>query len=273
MKLAAIYNVWHDWDILEHSIGNISPLVDKVIIIGSNYSNYGELSIIPDEWRFHVNRVFEPNPRISPMINETEKRNLGLQTARVLGCTHFITMDADEFYDPAMFLQEKLRFKNHKLNGLVCGSNVYFKSPTLTIGLATTLVPFIHKLSPNINHCINRGYPFAFNNREIRIDPTRQLGYTTGIEWSNIVMDHMSWVRKDIEIKIRNSTAKSNIERSTIRKDFEVAKAGEYCNFYRKYLFRVANKYNIPELNGVDVSNIQQGVKPVSSTDTERAAN
>lgn len=266
MKLAAIFCVWHDWDMLTYAVVNIRPVVDGVIIVASEKSNYGEESKIPNAWgseasRLH-NRVvgiewcrFEPTEGLPPRENETRKRNKGLSAAVFEGYTHFIMLDADELYDRKQFLAEKQRFiDNPDLAGLVCASRVYFKSPKLTIGLDRTLVPFIHKLTPTLRHEFNKNYPFAWEGKNIRIDPTRSLNINSGVEWSPIIMEHYSWVRKDIEIKIRNSTARANIERSTIRKDFAQARENYYCEFYGKTLIRASVDFNIPEF---DVSDIQ----------------
>lgn len=266
MKLAAIYNVWNDWDWMDLSVSCIYPMVDGIIVIGSVRSNSGEISLIPPRWfddvmlyqRFEekVQLIqYEPIPGFQPRVNEEGKRNCGLEIARQQGYTHFIMMDADEFYDQKQFAAEKQRFiDNPDLAGLVCASQVYFKSPKLTIGLDTTRVPFIHKITPNLRHEFNSLYPFAWEGKNIRIDPTRSLNINSGVEWSPIIMEHYSWCRKDIEIKIRNSTARANIERSTIRKDFAQAREGYYCEFYGKTLIRASVDFNIPEF---DVSDIQ----------------
>lgn len=246
MKLCAIFCVWDDYDLLYHSTENIRPLVDGIIIIASEKSNYGEVSPIPFWSR---DKVFQWEPELHhPMNNETAKRNYGLKIAREEGYTHFIMMDADEFYNPIDFEREKQRFHvKPELQGLVCASQVYFKSPTLTIGLDTTRVPFIHKLTPTLKHEFNKHYPMAWEERQIRIDPTRSLNINSGVEWSDIVMHHYSWVRKDYDKKIRNSTARANIERSTIKEDLLLAKAGEMCKFYGKVLHAVPNYFNLPE--------------------------
>lgn len=247
MKLCAIYNVWDDWDLLYHSTENIRPLVDGIIIIASETSNYGEKSIIPYWGR---DKVFIREPQFThPMNSETDKRNYGLQIARSEGYTHFLTIDADEFYDPIEFLKAKERFHvERNLDGLVCRLQCYFKKPTLTIGIESTLVPFIHKLTPTIKHEFNRNYPFAWEGRDIRIDPTRSLNINSGVEFTtDITMHHMSWIRKDYEKKIRNSTARANIEKSTIRQDLMLAKDGYFCKFYGKVLYTVPNRFNLPE--------------------------
>lgn len=247
MKLAAIFNVWSDWDLLDYSAQSIDPLVDTIIVVASTMSNYGEYCEIPERWK---DKVYLSEPVLNhPLHAETNKRNNGLALAKATHCTHFIMMDADEFYDPEQFLKEKQRFiDNPDLAGLVCASQVYIKSPSLTVGLDTTRVPFIHKITPTLKHEFNRSYPFAWEGRAIRIDPTRSLNINSGVEWSNIVMDHYSWVRKDIHRKIRNSTAKSNIERTNIAKNFFHLKEGDICELYPgKPLVRVPVKYGLPE--------------------------
>lgn len=268
MRLAAIYNVWHDWDWLKLSIENIRPCVDTIILVASETSNYGEKDLtFRKNYHFGIvgimNYPFKPSMSVQPMVNETNKRNYGLDVALNSGCTHFIMMDADEFYDRDEFNREKQRFiDNPDLAGLVCASRVYFKSPSLTIGLDTTRVPFIHKITDTLKHEFNRSYPFAWEGKQIRIDPTRSLNINSGVEWSPIVMEHYSWVRKDIDVKIRNSSARSNIERSTLRKDFALAKDGYYVEYYRKHLVRVPVQFNIPEF---DVPDIPESAEPLAS--------
>lgn len=245
MKLAAVFIVWHDWDLLQYAVENIRPVVDEVIIVGSTRSNHGELSEIPKQWNNKELFIREPRFHV-PMHSETDKRNYGLGIARDHSNTHFIMLDSDEFYKPDEFLKAKERFSNPFLNGLVCPVVVYFKSPSLCLGRDITLVPHIHKLTPNIHHEFNRLYPFAWLGKQIRIDPTRSLSITSGVEFTEEVeMHHLSYVRKDLELKIRNSTARNNLERSTIREDFLNAKAGYFCKFYQKTLMQCENIFNI----------------------------
>lgn len=257
IRLVAIYNVWDDWDLLELSIKNIGPLVDGVFVIYSLKSNYGEDGDPYSFWNtyrmgpelaINVNSYLREPILHHPLHAETDKRNYGLEKARELGYTHFITMDADEFYDPAEFQAAKDQFHvKPDLQGLVVESQVYFKSPTLTIGKDITLVPHIHKLTPTIRHEFNKNYPFAWSGKQIRIDPTRSLNINSGVEMFDCILHHYSWCRKDYAKKIRNSTAKANLERSTIVRDLEHAKEGYFCQFYQKPLVRVPNRFGIPE--------------------------
>jgi len=272
MKLASIIIVWDDWELLHHAAHQMRKLVDQVIVIYSHQSNTGEVSVPPSGAvpGFALAYRFEPDLNKRPADNERAKRNFGIDKARELGFTHFILSDSDEFYDPEMFHVEQQRFHNDPtLEGLVCASKVYFRYPTLTIGLDTTLVPFIHKLTPDIKHVYNRRYPFAWEGGSIRIDPTRQLNITSGVKWSPIVMDHYSWVRVDYQKKIRNSTARANIERSTILKDLLQAKPGYFCEFYGKVLNTVSNRYNLPTYDVLALQNIQ----PISAAGSPKCGN
>lgn len=247
MKIAAIFNVWDDWDWLEIAADRIHPIVDGIIVIASERSNHGEISPIPEVWRDSV-FIHEPN-FTNPSYNETAKRNKGLDIARRAGYTHFISMDADEIYDPEEFEHAKILFNDPNLKGLVCRTKVYFSDPSLTIGYDTTLVPFIHKITPDLRHEFNRAYPYAWEGSAIRIDPTRSLNIDTGVQMCDVTMHHYSWVRRDYEKKIRNSSARFNLERSTIRQDLALAKEGYFVKFYGKSLVRVPNVFEIPEMN------------------------
>lgn len=267
MELAVCYNTWSDWDLLKASVNNISPVVDRVIIVYSKISNYGEVDKTQvtetGKWPDNVQFVsFEPKAAIQSMENETLKRNYGLSIARAEGYTHYLCMDSDEFYDQEEFKEAiQALGKTESIAGLVCKSRVYFSKPDLTIGLDTTLVPFVHKITPTLKHDFNRRYPFAWEGRNIRIDPTRSFNINEGVEACPIIMEHASWVRKDLESykrKIRNSTARPVLDRSNILQDLVNAKEGYFCQFYQKPLVRVPNRFNIPygELSNEDLQSL-----------------
>jgi hypothetical protein len=257
MKLAACLNIWADSvELLPYCVQNlINCGVDGIIIVWSEQSNYGEIAkdyipVLP-MWEGQDTRVhiFQREPVFHhPMNSETDKRNYALDQAKRLGYTHFLTMDQDEFYEPAKFKKVRNYIEATGVKGIVCPSRVYFKSPKLTIGKDTTLVPFIHEIQPGIRHEFNRRYPYAWDDRTIRIDPTRSLSIISGVEYTEEVMlEHYSYVRKDIKMKIRNSSAKANIERSTLLNDYEQAKEGFYVEFYKKTLSRSQLDFGIPE--------------------------
>ncbi len=60
-------------------------------------------------------------------------------------------------------------------------------------------------------------------------------------------MEHYSWVRKDIDKKIRNSTAKANLQKMNLRQKFLRIKEGDVFDLYPgKPLVRVPDKFGIP---------------------------
>lgn len=251
-KLVAIFCVWDDYELLRCACDNIKECVDEIIIIYSLTSNYRETSYIQTSSIPGYVKGFqwEPTSSSTPHVNETEKRNYGLKKAMELGATHFVCMDADEFYNPIEFKREWKRFETEPdLQGLVCELQTYFKSPTLTIGKDITRVPFIHKLTPTIQHTFNKRYPFAWERNQIRIDPTRSLNINAGVKMSSVTMHHYSYIRSDLNKKVRNSTARANIERSTtLFDDYRNAIPGYYCKFYERTLHEVPNYFNLPEL-------------------------
>jgi hypothetical protein len=248
-KTAAIFCVWGDAnEMIDKAIDNIKPCVDGIIVVHSNISNFGEqLPFVVGKHAKTELWNLEPGLNMAPHKNEIAKRNYGINLARKAGYTHFIVMDFDEFYKQDEFMAEKERVERDNLNGLVCRLKVYFKLPTLCCD-DHTLVPFIHKLGPDTRSGDFKDYPFAYDAQgNAHIDPTRRLNYTSGVEMSEMVMHHMSYVRKDIGIKINNSAAKVNIGKSTLMNDYRNAKEGYYCKYYRQTLQVVDNYFNIPE--------------------------
>jgi hypothetical protein len=270
MKLAAIYNVWTDTqDLFPLSIQSIKPYVDVVILVASIKSNYGQHGFYMPWNHEGVDVIMhEPIFGLSPYQNERTKRQVGIDRAKELDCTHFILMDGDEFYEAndviaAIHFMENI-LCNGQVNGLVVNCTTYFKSPRLYVR-DTTLVPFIHKLYMDTKCGLNPKYPYAWVAGKIRIDPTRQLNYTNGIVHAThkgmpIQMHHYSWVRGSFTDKIENSTARDNIKRSTIIRDLSEAKEGYFCEFYGQTLQRATVDFNVPELaNEAEIHKLMAG--------------
>lgn len=65
----------------------------------------------------------------------------------------------------------------------------------------------------------------------------------------DVTMHHFSWVRKDYDRKIRNSTARANIEKMDLGKKILPLKEGDVFDLYPgKPLVRVPNKFGLPEI-------------------------
>lgn len=255
MKLVSIINVWADSvELLPYCISNHLDFCDAVIVIGSSWSNSGTKSDIMDifirEWpkmpEIIIER-YEPSLRNTPQVNETLKRNFGIRCAlnHPANFTHFLMADTDEFYKADEMLNEKERFDNPHLNGLVHPLKVYIKTPTLWTE-DHTLVPGIHKLAPFVSCGNFKQYPFAYDSKgAAHIDPTRRMSYQSGIEWSNVFMHHYSYVRYDINMKIDNSSANLRRSRQTIYEELRDAKPGYVSRLYHRPLQECENYFNI----------------------------
>lgn len=74
----------------------------------------------------------------------------------------------------------------------------------------------------------------------------------------DVTMHHYSWVRKDYDRKIRNSTARANIEKMDLAKKIVHLKEGDVFDLYPgKPLVRVPNKFGLPEFDGLLEQNLR----------------
>jgi hypothetical protein len=247
-KLAAIYNVWDGTELLEYSINSVKNHVDLIIIVWQKISNQGEEynphhEILKVSTNITHMRLFHPELNKTGMENETEKRNIGLDIARSHNCTHFFHIDTDECYKDFGKLKADY-FRKEELKPTTDGSVLriltYFKKPIWSLEESDNyLVPFIHKLKPEITTGIHNTYPHY-------VDPTRRIN-ASDVFQINGYMHHYSWVRKDIERKIRNSSAKQNIQRSKLLSDYNNPELGPgyFLKDYGQKLIEVPNYFNI----------------------------
>jgi hypothetical protein len=260
MKLAAIYNVWDGTEHLENSINQIRQHVDEVIVVWQKLSNWGEIDtevegvvmdlahrkVIDHHIFYHPTQI---NKTIYAINNETEKRQRGLFAAMKLGCSHFLHIDCDEFYDTEEFGESKREIGwmwemgyTQPVMNLVKIQN-YYKLPTLKLDLLdSTLATFI---SPIIGAKCG-----AIRHPDVRekVDITRATHPKYEI-LSGITMHHMSWVRKEDGIlkKINNSTARENLKKHKVLEEFNEAEAGTVLSRIYKgaTLVETNNRFNV----------------------------
>jgi len=244
MKICGIYNAFDSIELLKGSMECLKNDVDLFIIIYQTESNYGEKYNPLDDFDFtkYTNTIchlYTPIRERGGAWNETRKRNIGLDIAREHGCTHFLHLDCDEYYQN--FAEAKQKFIDSKAKGSVCKILTYFKKPTLRLESPDNYyVPFIHKLYTNTNSGYQNQIIFPFY-----ADPTRLIN-EENVVLLDVFMHHFSWIRNDIERKVRNSSAKSNIERSNLLEDYysEETKAGTFLVDYNQKLIEVENIFN-----------------------------
>ena len=245
MRLAAIYNIFDGTEFLIPSFASVKDHVDVFILVYQKISNYGEAIDPNDLDRVDLTPVLFKDSHIVEYIpnqnngtwNETNKRNLGIQKAKDLGCTHFIQMDCDEIYED--FGKMKQEYVNSGADGSVCAMLTYFKHQTLRFEEPDNyFVPFIHKLHAN-TVTGSKNYPF-------RVDPTRSINSQNVVLISGF-MHHFSWVRRDISKKIRNSSAQKNIAKSNLLSDYmnPDIKEGSLVVDFRQKLVKVPDIFDL----------------------------
>lgn len=237
IKLCAIWICWDDVEILQQSIKNISPYVDDKIVLWSDQSNTGELA---QDGLSHVDAHcyrYEPDTQLDARTNELEKRNMGLSMAIIRGATHFLLMDADEIYQP---------FDKQQYDGnYVCETRLYF-TPELYVE-EKTRVPFIHRLTPNLRFQKNYEYPFSHDEGTPRIDPTRTMNITEGVEMAPVIMHHFSMLRRDIRKKLRNSAGLKVAQfKDVLIEDYKNAKEGYKSKFFNATMKKCDNIFSLP---------------------------
>jgi hypothetical protein len=213
MSLAAIYNTFDGEELLAGSIAQIDDQVDEVLIIYQLQSNIGEyypellttLAAIKQRWQKVRLRKYEPDLNLTPSNNERTKRQIGLDWAMELGCTHYLFLDNDEYYDTQAFAAAKAKLKLGEYDASACRLYTYYKQPIYRLQpMENYWVPFIGRLKPGMK---------AGGKFPVLVDPTR------GVEpiercylfaEHDLMMHHFSYVRKDIGRKLRNSSAARN---------------------------------------------------------------
>lgn len=253
MRLVAIINAWADTiELLPYCIENYLKFCDGVIVVWSIQSNHGnyddrmlEFIVKYDNQLGKVMFVqCEPIQGFA-LMNETRKRNMGIKIAIDQMFTHYIISDADEFYiaEEAQAIIDK--YPNGCIHGLVCRLKVYVGKPTLWCD-DHTLVPFIQNLYKDSYVGQFKEYPFAYDDKGVaHIDPSRRPNVTSGIEMCEIYMHHLSYVRKDISMKISNSSANLKRSEHNILTDIENAKPGWKSLLYHQELKECENIFNI----------------------------
>jgi len=141
-------------------------------------------------------------------FNEMMKRELGRLKCMESGCTHFISSDADEYYLKEQLKYAKKMVMEKDLDATACSMRIFFKSPIYELRPLDEMnaVPFIYKLSPDRSFRLATLYP-------VLLDPTRRLEDAKNFYLftrNEAEMYHMSFVRKDMKMKMTNVSNRAN---------------------------------------------------------------
>lgn len=253
MKLGVNYVCWEGEELLEWAIRPIRLLVDFISVTyheisyrGEHYSPRLTLEKLCNVGLIDQITLVEPSPG-SQRDQETNARNLGTSICRAAGCTHHISADVDEFWEPAALDCAKAAMENYDCS--VVPIACYFKTPNWRLCPDEKfLVTFIQDIKVDFSHTSK--FPF-------RVDATRKPA-TTGrcreFKSGEFIMHHMSFVRKDIARKLRNS-ANRQIDFDTVWRNHNQGDTVVLApDFRRRRTTYAENLFNIPkEAYGCDI--------------------
>jgi hypothetical protein len=269
MKLGVSYTVFDGIELLEKSIDQIRQAVDLIQVIYQTDSWFGKkisaesLDILHklkssgkiDDLSIFTNFIILKNtdhPSIrSAKSFELKKRSAGLNWAKSKSCTHFMSIDVDEFYDTLEFKEAKERIIKEDISSSAVSLINYVNLPTIHRGFDSIRVPFICKIGrPSIMQ--SKFFVRCDPTRGISAYGTRELDFPT----SQIIMHHMETVRLDLSAKY-DSTSRAIFNRSKQNELIEsissVTGDSDYVYFNKiifpakeKFeLFKVENKFDI----------------------------
>lgn len=254
MKLGVCYMLFDGEELLRAAATAIRQQVDFISVTWQRVSYHGNKNDVDLEPFLNQLKVdglldqiifFEPNLNESPKDNELKLRNIGLQASRDAECTHHISFDVDEFVLP-----EQLEFAKRSFGDNNCSmiENIYYyKKPTWRIqpNIKNNLVSFIHPVTTE--YSMIREYPY-------RIEVTRRLdpyGKCRVYTQEECVIHHMTYVRKDMSKKLKNSMTGKIYNIDNFVTDFDKYQLGEKLivapDFLTKRTILVDNIFNIEE--------------------------
>jgi hypothetical protein len=211
MKLGVSYNIFSGLELLEGSIKCIRPYAKHINVCYQVISNTGIRK--PEIHDFvlwlHKKGLIDSNSFFFPMLtspkqNETFKRNMGLQVCRMSGCTHFMSMDSDEYYKGDQLEYVIKDIEKHGYRSTACQMQTYYKSTKYKLDPPESYyVPLIYKID---GRKFDQG---AYTG--VKVDPSRKMkGKMKKYSRKEIEMHHLSYVRDDIRDKLRSASASVN---------------------------------------------------------------
>jgi len=228
MKLGVSYIVFDGIELLEHSIKQIRKHVDHVQVIYQTSSWFGhplkpedlialnslKMRGVIDELTRFVDFVPLKDALANSIAKaksyEKKKRELGLKSALKKGCTHYLCMDVDEFYQEDQFVAAKSEIEKNDYGLTAVRFINYVNLPTLHRGYDPSRVPFICKIGES---------SFMTSRFFVKCDPTRGIASpvktTHEFDAEKITMHHMESIRKDLKTKYA-ATTRAIFKRSNV---------------------------------------------------------
>lgn len=245
-KFSVSYNVFDGVELLEDSINHIRSVVDHISIVFQTRSYWGneltskEIEIVQDLYdRKLVDDLymFENDNTIAIHQNQLNKRNLGIELAKQAGCTHFMTVDCDEFYVTSEFQMLVDYHRENPEHVSYLPLIAYYKDTKYMINPVNYMDGDLY---------VSGFFPVKYNlimnfPLNIKVDPTRKVGLQDLsllklFRKFEIKMHHLSYVRADIFQKVNNAPSK--------------LRYGDKPEFFKQ----IVDCYNNFEINRVAIS-------------------
>lgn len=239
IKLGVSYNCFDDSiDLLEGSIKSIRNVADYVTVIYQNVSNMNnpaemDIKNLLDELKEKglVDSYHEFIPKFNvntPHINELNKRNIGLFDCEGVGCTHFMSMDCDEYYEENKLIKAFKEIIEGDYDSSACQLQTYWKTGEYVLDPPEDYyVSLIYKIRNNVKLEFGVRLP-------VLVDPTRVMepGKCRIFKRDELEMHHVSYVRKNIARKLYNSSSISvfNDRIEKLISDFNNWEYGDIAN-------------------------------------------
>lgn len=229
MKLGICYMVFDGEELLEFAVRAVREQVAHISVTYQTTSYFGNpagVELVPLLERLKASGLidemifYDPDLSIHHKQHELRLRNIGLEASRKAGCTHHISADVDEFYTAADLARAKKIMDGEGYDFSMAPLEVYFKEPTYLVVPSQNLsVTFIHPVS---NDYQSGDFPF-------KIEITRRL--SNFASWrvftkEEITIHHMSFVRKDIHKKFKNSDNGQFYKMNKFMKSYENYEVG-----------------------------------------------
>ena len=214
-KWGVSYSVFDGEELLEASITSIRPAVDYINVVYQNISWLGYphfqdilpmLEELKDKGLIDEIIEFIPNVNKEAIINEINKRNIGLEYVKKAGCNYFLTSDCDEFYHANEVEETKKDIFKNDITHSFCPMVNYGKTPNQRDISSIGIISFFAKISKNSELVFTKPY-----EQIAGIDHTRGMNIgkkSKQFIYTSLAMHHMSLIKKDLGAKFKNSSSR-----------------------------------------------------------------
>ncbi|QEW23925.1 hypothetical protein LA6_006163 (plasmid) [Marinibacterium anthonyi] len=239
MFVSASYNYFNGDEHLLASLCALRGGVEHVSLVWQEVSNAGEpitatarAALQEARARGLVDQVIAYAPDLTRPrgANERAKRRLGLEAARAAGASHFLSMDADEFYRVAELAEARRQIAANGRRSTSVDTFLHLRRPVWRAPDSTRCC-FLTEISPDTQIGVD-DFPSPW------VDPTRRMSadpeHHHHFDASTVAMYHMNLVRRDLDQKLRNSTTTDTAFLDEVARVVAAWTPGEVLAFPRK---------------------------------------